>query len=132
MAQPDASGQRGIAICGNCGSDTFRLKIYSCGKERAHCSGCDTAWEADWQEELWQAASRREGQDIRGDEAVESVEHVSGDLVQPTGGSQESYRLGNGGVVVKTGKTDRKAYLREYMKKRREEERKARDGSTSS
>ncbi len=86
MGKPDQRGIRGIAVCGACGCRTFVLRIYSCGKERAHCCACGVVWEADWQETLWQAASRREGQNIRGDEAMGGAEHVPGDLVQPAKG----------------------------------------------
>jgi hypothetical protein len=82
----DAAAIRGVAVCGACGSDLFKLWIYSCGNERAHCSGCGVAWEAEWQEALWQASDRRQGQDIPGDEAVGQDGYEPGDVVQQAKG----------------------------------------------
>lgn len=46
--QPDPKGVRAIACCANCGPgfQAFRVKIYACGRHRAHCAVCDQAWEA--------------------------------------------------------------------------------------
>lgn len=69
--EPDASAVRAIGCCGSCGGQAFTLKIYNCGFERAHCSGCGIAWDAGWQK--GEASVGGHGQDAEGYPAVEGA-----------------------------------------------------------
>ncbi len=51
MAGSYKTNVRAIGCCGNCGGQTFKLVIYSCGHDVAHCESCDQAWQTSWKPE---------------------------------------------------------------------------------
>jgi hypothetical protein len=99
------------AVCNGCGSNhAFTIEILACGCKRVRCV-CGEVWEApDW----------RSGDYARGHEAVAGGEHEPCDVVQAAARKALEYVMPQfGRDAYRVTRFDKKAYMREYMRRRR-------------